>query len=84
MQLNNYLNVSEEVKNALANNKPVVALESTIISHGMPYPKNVETALSVEKIVRENGAVPQPSQSSAESSPSVARKKKSNVSERAD
>lgn len=58
MQLNNYLNVSEEVKNALANNKPVVALESTIISHGMPYPKNVETALSVEKIVRENGAVP--------------------------
>lgn len=39
MQLNNYLNVSEEVKNALANNKPVVALESTIISHGMPYPK---------------------------------------------
>ena len=58
MQLNNYLNVSEEVTNALANNKPVVALESTIISHGMPYPKNVETALSVEKIVRENGAVP--------------------------
>ena len=57
MQINN-LNVSEEVKNALANNKPVVALESTIISHGMPYPKNVETALSVEKIVRENGAVP--------------------------
>ena len=42
----------------IANNKPVVALESTIISHGMPYPKNVETALSVEKIVRENGAVP--------------------------
>ena len=40
-----YLDVSEEVRNALLNNKPVVALESTIISHGMPYPKNVETAL---------------------------------------
>ena len=48
MQINN-LNVSEEVKNALANNKPVVALESTIISHGMPYPKNVETAFRQEK-----------------------------------
>ena len=42
----------------MAEGKPVVALESTIISHGMPYPKNVETALNVEKIVRENGAVP--------------------------
>ena len=53
-----YLEISEEVKTALAQGKPVVALESTIISHGMPYPKNVETALRVEKIVRENGAVP--------------------------
>lgn len=53
-----YLRVSEEVKEALQSNQPVVALESTIISHGMPYPKNVETALLVEKIVRENGAVP--------------------------
>ena len=53
-----YLRVSEEVKEALQSNQPVVALESTIISHGMPYPKNVETALLVEKTVRENGAVP--------------------------
>ena len=53
-----YLNISLEVQQALKENKPVVALESTIISHGMPYPKNVETALQVEEIVRENGAVP--------------------------
>ena len=53
-----YLKISEEVSQALSENKPVVALESTIISHGMPYPKNVETALNVEKIVRDNGAVP--------------------------
>jgi len=53
-----YLEVSEEVRLALAQGRPVVALESTIISHGMPYPKNVETALNVEKIVRDNGAVP--------------------------
>ena len=58
MEFNQYLDVADEVKEALANNKPVVALESTIISHGMPYPKNVETALNVEKIIRENGAVP--------------------------
>lgn len=56
--LNNYLEISEEVKNALENNIPVVALESTIISHGMPYPQNVETALKVESIIRENGAIP--------------------------
>lgn len=56
--LNEYLVISEEVKEALASNKPIVALESTIISHGMPYPQNVETALNVEQIVRENGAVP--------------------------
>ena len=55
---NQFLKVSEEVSQALKEGKPVVALESTIISHGMPYPKNVETALNVEKIVRKNGAVP--------------------------
>lgn len=58
MSLQKYLNISDEVRNALKNNLPVVALESTIISHGMPYPKNVETALNVEKIIRENGAIP--------------------------
>ena len=56
--MNQYLEISPEVKSALAGGKPVVALESTIISHGMPYPQNVETAMNVEKIVRENGAVP--------------------------
>ena len=56
--MNKYLDISPEVAAALAEGKPVVALESTIISHGMPYPQNVETALAVEKIVRENGAVP--------------------------
>ena len=49
---------SPEVAFALAHNKPVVALESTIISHGMPYPKNMETAYQVEAVVRENGAYP--------------------------
>ncbi|NTW95380.1 MAG: pseudouridine-5'-phosphate glycosidase [Erysipelotrichaceae bacterium] len=53
-----YLDINLEVAAALKNGKAVVALESTIISHGMPYPKNVETALNVEKIVRENGAIP--------------------------
>ena len=56
--MNNYLEISPEVQAALAEGKPVVALESTIISHGMPYPQNVETAMNVERIVRENGAVP--------------------------
>lgn len=56
--MNKYLDVSEEVAKAVAANKPVVALESTIISHGMPYPQNVETALKVEQVIRENGAVP--------------------------
>ena len=55
-----YLKVNPEVQKALDNNQPVVALESTIISHGMPYPQNVETALNVEKIIREHGAVPAP------------------------
>lgn len=58
MNLNKYLDVAPEVAEAIRSNKPVVALESTIISHGMPYPQNVETALKVEEIVREHGAVP--------------------------
>jgi pseudouridine-5'-phosphate glycosidase len=52
------MKINPEVAKALKEGKPVVALESTIISHGMPYPKNVETALLVEKTVRENGAIP--------------------------
>lgn len=56
--MNNYLSISPEVKEALAAGKPVVALESTIISHGMPYPQNVQTALRVEQTIRDNGAVP--------------------------
>jgi len=56
--MNSFLDISEEVKAALANKKPVVALESTIISHGMPYPLNVETALGVESIIRDTGAIP--------------------------
>ena len=58
MNMNKYLDVHPEVAAAIAEGKPVVALESTIISHGMPYPQNVETALAVEKIIRDNGAVP--------------------------
>ncbi len=57
-ELSNYILISEEVQEALKNNKPIVALESTIISHGMPYPQNKETALECEKIIRSNGAVP--------------------------
>jgi pseudouridine-5'-phosphate glycosidase len=53
-----YLEISKEVQDALAKGEAVVALESTIISHGMPYPQNVETALKVEEIVRNNGAIP--------------------------
>ncbi|MBY6197256.1 pseudouridine-5'-phosphate glycosidase [Vibrio hangzhouensis] len=56
--LEKYLDIQPEVAQALAENKPVVALESTIISHGMPYPRNVETALLVEETIRESGAVP--------------------------
>ena len=56
--MNKYIEISPEVQKAINENKPIVALESTIISHGMPYPKNVETALNAQKIVRENGAVP--------------------------
>ena len=56
--MNQYLDIAPEVQKAIDEKRPIVALESTIISHGMPYPKNVETALLVEKTVRENGAVP--------------------------
>ena len=56
--MNPYVAVSDEVRQAILEHQPVVALESTIISHGMPYPQNVETALLVEKTVGENGAVP--------------------------
>ena len=56
--MNKYIEISPEVKLALDENKPIVALESTIISHGMPYPKNVETALKAQEIVRKNGATP--------------------------
>ena len=58
MNINPHLDIAPEVKAALEAGRPVVALESTIISHGMPYPQNVETALNVEAIIRENGAVP--------------------------
>ena len=56
--MNPLLSISKEVQHALDNNLPVVALESTIISHGMPYPQNVEMAKTVEQIIRDNGAVP--------------------------
>ncbi len=53
-----YIEIKPEVKEALESGKPVVALESTIIAHGMPYPKNVETALEVEDVIRKNGVIP--------------------------
>jgi len=56
--MNNYLVIKSEVQEAIDNNIPIVALESTIISHGMPFPRNVETALSVEDAVRKEGAIP--------------------------
>jgi len=55
---NEFLNIHPEIQEALNNKKPIVALESTIISHGMPWPKNVETAKSVENVVRQEGAIP--------------------------
>lgn len=58
MSIHPYLDISEEIRTALTENRPIVALESTIISHGMPYPKNVETAIAVEKTVRKNRALP--------------------------
>lgn len=56
--MNQYLDIHPNVAAAIAAGKPVVALESTIISHGMPWPQNAETAKKVEKIIRDNGAVP--------------------------
>lgn len=56
--MNSYLDLGDETRDALARGLPVVALESTIISHGMPYPRNVETALAVEDVIRASGAVP--------------------------
>ena len=53
-----FIKISNDVSEALKHNRPVVALESTIISHGMPYPQNVQTAMQVEQIVRDNGCVP--------------------------
>lgn len=58
MEMNAYMDISAEVRDALEAARPVVALETTIISHGMPYPANVETALAVEAIVRRKGGVP--------------------------
>lgn len=58
MQMKQYLDVLPEIQDALDHNKPVVALESTILSHGMPYPENVSFAAEVEKVVRAEGAVP--------------------------
>lgn len=52
------LHISEEVREAINSQKPIVALESTIISHGMPYPDNLSTAMAVERIIREQGAIP--------------------------
>lgn len=56
--MNEFLSISSEVQNALDNNLPIVALESTIISHGMPYPENMKTALNAEAVIRENGCIP--------------------------
>jgi pseudouridine-5'-phosphate glycosidase len=56
--MNQLLNIHPEISDALKQGRPIVALESTIIAHGMPYPQNIETALEVEQIVRENGAIP--------------------------
>ncbi len=58
MNLKDYLSITPEIQEALAAGKPVVALESTILSHGMPYPQNVEFAHKVEEIVRAEGAIP--------------------------
>ncbi|OZN25516.1 pseudouridine-5-phosphate glycosidase [Actinobacillus seminis] len=56
--MNNYLVLSQEVQDGMAKGLPIIALESTIISHGMPYPQNVSMAREVEQIIRDNGAVP--------------------------
>ncbi|MGM0411133.1 MAG: pseudouridine-5'-phosphate glycosidase [Bacillota bacterium] len=53
-----YLDIKDEVKKGLENGKPIVALESTIIAHGMPYPQNIETAIEIENILRDKGVIP--------------------------
>ena len=58
MNYQNYLSITPEIQEAIKQGKPIVALESTILSHGMPYPENLEFAHKVEEIVREQGAVP--------------------------
>jgi pseudouridine-5'-phosphate glycosidase len=58
LKLNDYLDIHPDVEDAIKNKLPIVALESTIISHGMPYPNNIETALMVEDTVRSNNAIP--------------------------
>ncbi len=58
MELGKWMDISEEIQNSIKVNGPVVALESTIISHGMPFPQNLETALEVESIIRKEGAIP--------------------------
>ncbi len=58
MELGKWIDCSEEIQNSIKENGPVVALESTIISHGMPFPQNLETALEVERIIRKEGAIP--------------------------
>ena len=58
MELKNYLEIAPEIRNAIDSNIPVVALESTILSHGMPFPENLEFAHEVEKVVRAEGAIP--------------------------
>ena len=58
MELGKWIDISEEIQNSIKGNGPVVALESTIISHGMPFPQNLETALEVERIIRKEGAIP--------------------------
>ena len=58
MELGKWMDISEEIQDSIKGNGPVVALESTIISHGMPFPQNLETALEVERIIRKEGAIP--------------------------
>ena len=58
MELGKWMDISEEIQNSIKENGPVVALESTIISHGMPFPQNLETALEIESIIRKEGAIP--------------------------
>ena len=58
MELGKWIDISEEIQDSIKGNGAVVALESTIISHGMPFPQNLETALEVESIIRKEGALP--------------------------